>query len=139
VIDRAPVVGSWPQRGLRKGAGTPGKGEGRRWSARGGSAYGVDGPQVTLPLRPPLPELLGQRMPSPENQHCEGGPYDVPTKDPDPGEPAQADLRQGSLKPSEPELEQEKRERRAHDQAGLALRPHVTTLTATTPYTRQKT
>src|SRR2546426_3210213 len=75
-----------------------------------------------FPLGRTIPELLGQWMPSPENQECEGGPHRVPAKDPGPGEPAEAPLRQDRREHHERELEQEKRERRAHHQAGLARR-----------------
>jgi len=70
-------------------------------------------------------------MPSPENQHCEGGPYDFPPRIRTQASPPRPDLRQDRRPITNPKLEQEERERRADDQAALTLR-RMYDLTATT-------
>ena len=61
-------------------------------------------------------------MPPPEDENRQNRADDIPAKDPVPGERAEADLRQDRRQHHEPELEQEKRQRRADDQAGLSRR-----------------
>src|SRR5947208_2208775 len=61
-------------------------------------------------------------MSSPQDQERERDPHGVPAQDAAPGEPAETDVRKDRRYHHEPELEQEKRERRADDQGGLSLR-----------------